>query len=155
INGRAAAQFPPALAVAPKYGVGAHLGLYHHFDSAGVGIGVMIKTPMHFGTIHYNTTTFLGQQRTVSLDLNAPSFVGAGVSYDGQKNWLFAFDLKYAFYEHRTGFFGRPAAFGPDGAVTGLGYRNALAVATGAQFKASERITARIGYSYNTRVVPD
>jgi long-chain fatty acid transport protein len=154
IDGRVVSQFPSAFVVAPKYGAGAHLGLYHHF-AFGVGLGAMAKTSIFFGTIHYNATTLLGQRRTVSVNLNSPPFFGAGVSYGGRKNWLFALDLKYAFYEHRTGFFGEPAAFEPDGSVKGLGYRNGLAVTTGVQYKANERLTARLGYAYNTRVVPD
>jgi long-chain fatty acid transport protein len=154
INGRQAAQFPGALAVAPKYGLGAQLGVYHHFTN-GVALGATAKTPIFFGTIRYNTTTFLGQQRTIAVNLNGPRFFGGGASYDGHKNWLLALDLKYAFYEHRTGFFGEPAAFQPDGSVAGLGYRNGLAVTAGAQFKANERLTARLGYKYSTRVVPD
>ena len=154
INGRVVSQFVSTLDDAPKYGAGAHLGFYHHFGS-GVALGAMAKTPIFFGTIHYNATTLRGQQRGVSVSLNAPPFVGAGVSYDGRKSWLLALDLKYAFYEKRTGFFGEQAAFQPDGSVRGLGYRNGLAVTTGIQYKAKERLTARIGYAYNTRVVPN
>src|SRR5262249_53176933 len=130
-----------------------HAGAYRHLDS-GLGLGLMVKSPIWFQTIDYKTTTLLGQQRTVSVDVRTPPFIGAGVSYDGHKPWLFALDLKYAFYRNVTGFYGERAFFQPDGTINGLGYDNGLAITTGAQYKKSEKLTWRVGYKYSTRIVP-
>jgi long-subunit fatty acid transport protein len=39
--------------------------------------------------------------------------------------------------------------------VNGLGYDNGLAITGGIQYKASEKWSARLGYKYSTRVVPN
>ncbi len=54
-----------------------------------------------------------------------------------------------------TGFYAKDAFFEPDGTVHGLGYDNGLAITSGIQFKASDRWSARVGYKYSTRIVPD
>ena len=153
INGVKVTQFAPAFAN-PKYGVGAHAGAYYH-ASSGLGVGLMVKSPIWFQTIDYRTTTLRGQERTVGVRLNTPAFVGVGVSYDSVRKWLFAIDFKYAFYRNATGFYAERAFFLPDGTVNGLGYDNGLAITFGTQYKASEKLSARIGYKYSTRIVPN
>jgi len=153
INGVKVTQYAPAFAN-PKYGAGAHAGAYYHAAS-GLALGLMVKSPIWFQTIDYNTTTLLGRQRTVSVKSNTPFFVGAGLSYDSVKKWLFAIDFKYAVYRNTTGYYADRAFFQPDGTVNGLGYDNGLAVTAGIQYKSSEKLSARIGYKYSTRIVPN
>jgi long-chain fatty acid transport protein len=154
INNVRVTQYVPAFATSPTYGVGVHAGGYYHFDS-GLGLGLMIKSPIFFQTIDYTTTTLLGQPRTVSVKLDTPPFIGVGVSYDSVSKWLFALDLKYAFYQHNTGYYGQQDFFQADGTINGLGYDNALAVTTGVQYKPNDKLSARLGYKYSTRVVPN
>jgi long-subunit fatty acid transport protein len=153
ISGTKVTQFAPAVGN-PAYGIGGHAGAYYHSNS-GVGLGLMIKTPIYFQTLEYKTTTLTGKQRTVSVKANTPLFIGAGVSYDSVKKWLFALDLKYAIYRDLTGFYGKDAFFEPDGTVHGLGYDNGLAITSGIQFTSSDRLSARVGYKYSTRIVPN
>jgi long-chain fatty acid transport protein len=153
LNGVNVTQYAPAVAN-PKYGAGAHAGAYYHATS-GLGLGLMVKSPIWFQTLDYKTTTLLGQQRTISVKANTPFFVGAGLSYDGREKWLFAMDFKYALYRHMTGYYADRAFFQPDGTVNGLGYDNGLAVTSGIQYKASAKLSARIGYKYSTRIVPN
>ena len=153
ISGTKVTQFAPAFANS-AYGIGGHAGAYYHSNS-GVGLGLMIKSPIYFQTIDYKTTTLTGKQRTVSVSVNTPLFIGAGVSYDSLKKWLFALDLKYALYRDMTGFYAKDAFFEPDGTVHGLGYDNGLAITSGIQFKSSDRWSARVGYKYSTRIVPN
>jgi long-subunit fatty acid transport protein len=128
--------------------------VYHHADN-GLGLGLMVKSPVFFQWLDYQTSTLENQPRTISLKINTPAFVGAGAAYDGRKNWLFAVDLKYAFYTTETGYYGKDAFFESDGTVHGLGYGNGLAVTSGAQYKATDKLVARIGYKYSTRIVPN
>jgi len=153
ISGTKVTLYAPAIGNS-AYGIGAHAGAYYH-SSGGVGLGLMIKSPIWFQTIDYKTTTPAGLLRTVSVNANTPLFIGAGGSYDSIKNWLFALDLKYAIYRNMTGFYAKDAFFEPDGTVHGLGYDNGLAITSGIQFKASDRWSARVGYKYSTRIVPD
>src|SRR5215831_3636838 len=72
INGVKVVQYPAASSNG-KYGAGAHAGAYYH-TASGVGIGLIVKSPIWFQTIDYNTTTLLGQQRRISVGLNTPAF---------------------------------------------------------------------------------
>jgi hypothetical protein len=58
VNGMPVVEYPPATASAPKYGVGVHAGGYYHFDF-GLGLGLMVKSPIWFQSINYNTTTLV------------------------------------------------------------------------------------------------
>jgi long-chain fatty acid transport protein len=153
ISGTKVTRFASAIGN-PAYGLGAHAGAYYHSDR-GIGVGLMIKSPIWFQTIDYKTTTLTGQERTVSVRQNTPFFVGVGVSYDSLKKWLFALDIKYAIYENTTGFYAKAAFFEADGTVHGLGYGNGAAITSGIQYKASDKWSARVGYKYSTRIVPD
>jgi long-chain fatty acid transport protein len=153
ISGTKVTQYEPAIGNA-AYGIGVHGGAYYH-SSSGLGLGLMVKSPIWFQTLEYKTTNLTGQQRAVSVKVGTPFFVGAGVSYDSLKPWLFALDLKYAVYRHTTGYYAQDAFFQPDGTVNGLGYRNGLAITSGIQYKASDRLSARVGYKYSTRIVPN
>jgi long-subunit fatty acid transport protein len=153
INGVKVVQYPAAFSNG-KYGAGAHAGVYYHMAS-GIGVGLMVKSPIWFQTIDYNATNLLGQQRSISVKANTPAFIGLGLSYDSVKKWLFAIDFKYAFYRNTTGFYADRAFFRPDGTVNGLGYDNGLAITGGIQYKSSDKLSFRAGYKYSTRVVPN
>jgi long-chain fatty acid transport protein len=153
LNGKPVVQFPAAI-TDPSYGIGVHAGAYYH-NGDGLGLGLMIKSPIFFQRFHYNAAGLHGEPRPISVGFNTPMFIGAGASYDGIKQWLFAVDLKYAFYEGMTGFYGDDAFFEPDGAIHGAGYSNALATTFGVQRKFGDKWSARLGYKYSTRVVPN
>jgi long-chain fatty acid transport protein len=153
VNGRTVTQYAPAIANS-SYGIGVHIGAYYH-SANGLGLGVMVKSPIFLQWLDYNTTTIAGAERTVSVKINTPLFFGAGVSYDGVEKWLFALDLKYAIYEGTTGYYADDEFFQPNGRVHGLGYGNGLAITSGIQYKPSDRWSTRIGYKYSTRIVPD
>jgi long-subunit fatty acid transport protein len=154
VNGMNVIQYPPAIASSSKYGAGVHAGGYYHFDF-GLGLGLMIKSPIWFQDINYNTTTLAGAPQKVSVSVNTPLFVGAGLSFDGLKKWLFAFDFKYAVYKDIAGFYSQSATFQPNGTVNGLGYDNGLAVTFGIQFKPIDKLALRVGYKYSTQIVPN
>jgi long-chain fatty acid transport protein len=154
VNGATVTQFPPAVAGPPKYGIGAHLGAFYHADSA-VSLGVMVKSPIWFQKLTYNTSTFSGGPRSVSVNVRTPMYIALGASYNGIARWLFAADAKYALYENKTGFYGKAAFFNPDGSVHGLGYKNGWAFTGGTQYKLYDKLNLLAGYKYSTRVIDD
>jgi long-chain fatty acid transport protein len=153
VNGKTVISYPSGIGN-PEYGAGIHLGAYHHSNS-GLGLGLMLKSPIWFQWLDYHTSTLENGERTIGVKTNTPAFIGAGVSYDGRKQWLFALDVKYAFYKDKTGYYGKDAFFESDGAVHGLGYVNGAAITSGAQYKATDRLVARLGYKYSTHIVPN
>jgi len=74
--------------------------------------------------------------------------ISLGTAYSGFENWLFACDVRYFDYAGTAGF-GNAAGFDANGAVTGLGWQNIVSVHTGVQYRASDRLSLRLGYQYN------
>jgi long-chain fatty acid transport protein len=74
--------------------------------------------------------------------------ISLGTGFSGIDGWLFACDVRYFNYAGTEGF-GSPAAFGPNGALLGLGWKNIFSVHTGAQYCFSDRLTLRAGYYFN------
>jgi long-chain fatty acid transport protein len=57
--------------------------------------------------------------------------------------------VRYFNYSGADGF-GSPAAFAPNGTVTGLGWKDTVSVHTGAQYYATQNLALRMGYQYNS-----
>ena len=77
-----------------------------------------------------------------------PMIISLGTSYRVLPGWLFACDVRYFNYAGTPGW-GSPAAFAPDGAVLGLGWKDIVSVHTGAQYFATDRLAVRAGYQFN------
>ena len=61
--------------------------------------------------------------------------------------------MRYVDYSNADPF--RDRGFDSTGAVKGLGWDSALLVAFGAQYRVSDRMALRLGYSYTENPVPD
>jgi long-chain fatty acid transport protein len=111
-------------------------------------LGFCFKSPQWFETFTSNVTDELGRPEVASTHFDYPLILSLGTAYTGLENWLFACDVRYFNYAGSAGF-GSPAAFAPNGAVTGLGWNSLVSVHTGAQYYATERLTLRLGYSFS------
>ena len=76
-----------------------------------------------------------------------PEIFSWGVAYKGLPKTLIDVDLRYFDYAN-TELFGQKVIDG------GLGWRSVFAVAMGDQYQATDRLTFRAGYLYNTNPIP-
>ena len=72
-----------------------------------------------------------------------------GAAYSGFQKWLLACDLRDFDYHDAAGF-GDGAGFDAAGAITGLGWKSVFSVHAGAQYQATQRLSLRLGYEFNT-----
>jgi long-chain fatty acid transport protein len=144
-NGNGFATYPSATATSYTWGLGAQAGLF--YKGPAWNLGFSLKSPQWFNDFRANSSNEIGQPRTIKSEFDFPLIASWGVAYTGLERWLFATDLRYYDYRNTDGF--RTAAFNPDGSVTGLGWKNVFAVASGVQRQVGDCWFLRMGYSYN------
>ncbi len=113
------------------WGGGFQVGAYYRGDS-GINAGATFKSKQWVETLDFFTAT----AGTQHLNLDYPMIVSLGLSYTGMENWTFAIDGRYFDYEHTDGF-------------RELGWRSVFAGAVGVQYRATDRLTGRVGYNFN------
>jgi long-chain fatty acid transport protein len=79
--------------------------------------------------------------------------VSVGVSYTGFERWVLATDVRYVDFHHTPSF--DNSGFDASGAATGLGWQSVVCVAAGAQYKLTDALALRVGYSWNQSPVTD
>lgn len=150
-NGDGFATYPPATHTRWSWGGGFTVGLYYKADTWAAGVSY--KSPQWFEPFRYNTTDELGRPRGAAVNLDLPQVVSVGGAYTGFERWVLAADLRYLGYGQARGY--GDAGFLPTGAAAGLGFQDMFAVAVGAEYRVTDRLTARCGYSYGTNPIPD
>ena len=135
------ATFPQATNSRPFWGGGFQLGtLFEMNDSWNLGFSY--KSPIWQERWGYNANTPDLAARRIGVQAQIPAIFSWGVAYKGFEKTLIDVDLRYFDYAN-TSLFGQKIADG------GLGWRSVFAVATGAQYQLTEKITLRGGYLYN------
>lgn len=112
------------------WGGGFQVGAYYRGDN-GINVGATFKSKQWIEELDFNAAG-----GTVHWNLDYPTIVSLGLAYTGMENWTFAIDGRYFDYEHTDGF-------------KELGWRSVFAGAVGAQYRATDRLTARLGYNFN------
>jgi long-chain fatty acid transport protein len=133
-------------------GGGVQVGVYYAIPESWQ-LGASLKTPQWLEKFRFNSMNAAGLPLRVPFSLDFPMIASAGVAYAGFPRWLLAADFRYVDYANTDGF--RQGGFGPTGAVQGLGWRSILCVAAGAQYRWTDSLSVRFGYSYNQNPVPD
>lgn len=128
------------------WGAGFQIGAFYRGED-GWNFGVSYKSTQWFESFMFNTEDELGLPRRDRVRFDLPSIWSAGVAYTGFEDWLLALDVRYIDYANTAGFDGK--GFAPNGAVRGLGWDSQIVVATGAQYRLTDTISIRGGYSYN------
>ncbi|HKD37772.1 MAG TPA: outer membrane protein transport protein [Pirellulales bacterium] len=144
-NGDGFFSYPSGTATSYNWGLGAQFGLF--YKAPEWNLGFSLKTPQWFDDFRANSSDEIGQPRTVKSEFDFPMIASWGIAYTGWERWLVALDLRYFDYRNTDGF--RTAAFNADGSVTGLGWKNVFALATGVQYQVNDCWFLRMGYSYN------
>ncbi len=151
--GGVSAPAPAATHTRTAWGAGFQVGLYYVANEAW-RFGASFKSPEWFEDFRFQARDALGRASTLKLPFEAPLIVSVGAAYTGLDRFTFAADLRYLDFKD-TPFVGHAAGFDSTGAVTGLGWDSVFAVALGVQFQATEQLSLRAGYLFNTNPIPD
>ena len=138
--------FPGATNARPFWGGGFQIGLLYYV-SEDWNVGFSYKSPIWQERWGFNSSNPDGSARRIGVQAQLPAIYSWGVAYKGFPKTLVDVDLRYFDYAD-TSLFGQKVVDG------GLGWRSVFAVAFGAQYKLSERVTLRGGYLYNTNPIP-
>jgi long-chain fatty acid transport protein len=110
-------------------------------------LGFSYKSPIWQERWGFNSTTPDLAPRRIGIQATIPEIFSWGVAYKGIPRTLLDVDFRYLDY-------GNTALFGQSVADGGLGWRSIFAVAVGAQYQATDRLTVRGGYLYNQNPIP-
>jgi long-chain fatty acid transport protein len=139
--------FPPGTNGRPFWGGGFQVGLFYELNE-NWNLGFSYKSPVWQERWHYNSSFPNLSPRRIGLQASLPEIFSWGIAYKGLPKTLIAVDLRYFDYAN-TELFGQKVIDG------GLGWRSVFAVALGAQYQATDRLTLRAGYLYNTNPIPN
>lgn len=138
--------FPAATNSRTFWGGGFQLGLlYEVADDWNVGFSY--KSPIWQERWAYNAATRDLAARRIGVQGQVPAIYSWGVAYKGIERAIIDVDLRYLDYAN-TSLFGQSVADG------GLGWNSVFAVAVGAQYELTDRMTVRGGYLFNTEPIP-
>lgn len=150
-NGDPFSSYPAATHTRSVWGAGFTIGLYYQADTWATGLSY--KSPQWFERYRYNTTDEQGNPRGASVGLDLPMILSWGLAYTGFDRLVLAADLRYIGFSGAKGF--GDDGFLPTGAASGLGFDDTFAVAVGAQYRLTDRLSVLGGYSFGTNPVPD
>jgi long-chain fatty acid transport protein len=144
-------SYPDGTHAPLEWGAGFQVGVYYSMTDDW-HFGLSFKSPQWFESFRYNTTDELGRPILAHLNFDLPSITSIGASYTGIERWLFACDVRYLDYRNTQGF--NASGYAPDGSVRGLGWHDQIAVAVGTQYTVTDRLSLRLGYSYDNNPEP-
>lgn len=138
-------SYPSGTGTRWSWGGGFQVGIFYD-TQADWKWGISYKSRQWMEPLRYNTmvsTESGAEARTVSLGLDYPDIISAGVAYTGFHKWLLAVDVRYIFYKSTGRAFNK------------LGWEDIFSVSIGVQREINDRLTVRGGYCYNDNPVPD
>jgi long-chain fatty acid transport protein len=139
--------FPPATNARPYWGGGFQVGLFYEL-SDNWNTGFSYKSPIWQEKWDFNSTYSNLAPRRIGIQASLPEIFSWGIAYKGIPKTLVALDLRYIDYANSE-LFGQKVIDG------GLGWRSVFVVALGTQYRATDRLTLRAGYLYNTNPIPN
>jgi long-chain fatty acid transport protein len=138
--------FPTGAHTRPFWGGGFRGGVtYRVADHLTAGFSY--TSPQWFETWRFYARDASGNPFTFKTQFTLPQVFSLGAAYDGIENLLLTADLRWFDYR-TTKLLGQPVREG------GAGWDSVWAVALGARYQLSERLSAQVGYLYNENPVP-
>jgi long-chain fatty acid transport protein len=135
-----------------SWGGGFQVGVYYSLDKDW-HFGASFKSPQWLESFHFQAVDLRGLPNNTTANFDIPLVASVGVGYTGFEGWTLAADFRYIDYAGTQGF--RQSGFAPDGTVRGLGWRDVFALSLGAQYKVTDDLAVRVGYSYNQNPISD
>jgi long-chain fatty acid transport protein len=120
-NGDGVFTYPVVSGTRSAWALGFQVGVFWQGENC-VNLGESYKSPQWFQDFEYHGTTERGLPRDFEFRFDYPQIVSLGASYTGIEKWLFATDVRYFDWRNTSDLPGEPAAFGANGAITGLGW---------------------------------
>jgi long-chain fatty acid transport protein len=140
--------FPAGFQARPFWGAGFQFGLFYNLNE-NWNLGFSYKSPIWQERWGFNAATLTGAANRIGVQGGLPQILSWGIAYKGIERTLIDLDLRYLDYAN-TPLFGTAAP--PQGA--GLGWSSVFAVAIGGQYQATDKLTLRAGYLFNTDPIP-
>jgi long-chain fatty acid transport protein len=138
--------FPAATNSRPFWGGGFQLGVLFEVNEDW-NLGFSYKSPVWQERWGFNAAYPDLAPRRIGVQAQIPAIYSWGVAYKGIERALIDVDLRYLDYANA-------ALFGQSLSDGGLGWRSVFAVAIGAQYALTDRLTLRGGYLFNTNPIP-
>ena len=171
-NPVASPDFPPPFGEGKGYpvaekasaiGFGGQAGIF--YDSGGVlKLGASYKSKQYFGEFDFDQAYVDGSAApNVKFKMNYPAIYSVGMGLSG-KRIDFALDFRLVDYENTEGFGERGwqmvynEEYGmnvPTGAVNGFGWKNMTVLSIGLQYKITDRLPVRFGYTHSSNPIED
>ncbi len=137
--------FPSATNARPFWGAGFQLGLLYNLND-NWNLGFSYKSPIWQERWGFNASTPDLAARRIGIQAQVPEIISWGIAYKGFERALIDVDLRYLDYKNTSLYGTKPI----DG---GLGWSSVFAVAVGGQYQATDKLTLRSGYLYNTNPI--
>ena len=137
--------FPAATNSRPYWGAGFQVGLLYELNE-NWNLGFSYKSPVWQEKWEFNAATPTLAPRRIGIQASLPEMISWGIAYKGLPKTLIDVDLRYIDYANSS-------LFGTKVVDGGLGWQSVFAVALGAQYQATDRLTLRGGYLYNTNPI--
>jgi long-chain fatty acid transport protein len=144
--------YPAGRGTRSAWGGGAELGVYYITENCW-HLGASIKSPQWMEDFRVHTENEFGLPYVAKYKFDLPMIVSIGTAYSGIEDLVVAVDLRYFDYANTDGFGDR--GYSPYGALNGLSWTNQFAIATGLQYRMTDRLLLRAGYTFNTSPYSD
>lgn len=154
----------PTTDKASAFGYGVQAGIF--YDSGDLlKLGASFKSKQYFTDFDFNQSYLDGSDApNVKFNMNYPAIWSVGMGLSGKKI-DFALDFRYVDYDSTEGFSesgwqinndSTSPFFGyPTGAVNGFGWESMTILSAGLQYKITDKLPIRIGYTYNSIPIKD
>lgn len=135
---------------ASAFGAGAQVGIYYDSDK-GIKLGASYKTQQYFGDFKFENTYLNGTPApTVNFKMNYPAIFSAGIGYSN-KAIDFALDYRFVNYEKTDGF--EAKGWTNTASVKGFGWKNISIISAGLQYKLTDKVPLRVGYTFSSNPI--
>jgi long-chain fatty acid transport protein len=150
-NGDGVPTYPALTHTRYHFGGGFQAGVYYS-PAEDWHFGATVKSPQWFEPFRWHAADELGRPRTVRFRADYPMILSAGTSYTGFERLLLALDFRFVDFRDTTGF--RASGFDAQGALQGLGWNSVFGIALGAQYRLTDALALRAGYTWNQSPIP-
>ena len=145
-DGSGAPRYSSGRGTRVHWGGGVQLGVYYVTDHCW-HLGASIKSPQWMEDFRFKSEDELGRPLVGRAELDLPMIVSVGTAYSGMRDIIVAMDVRYYDYRNTDGW--GPHGFNPDGSLRGLGMSSVMELALGGQYRVSDCLYLRAGYTYN------